>query len=149
MCAKPSSQKFQGKHSEITSKILGVFYEVHNELGYGFSEKVYENAMAIRLRKAGLDVQQQVPIPVLFDGQVVGQYVADLLANDVVLLELKAVRNILPEHEAQLLNYLKATRVEVGLLLNFGPQATFKRKVFDNDRKGTLSWVALAKQKNP
>jgi GxxExxY protein len=148
---RSASQKFQGKHSEATSKIIGVFYAVYNELGYGFSEKVYENAMVIRLRKADLSVQQQVPIPVYFDGQIVGQYVADLLVNKAVLLELKAVRRLLPEHEAQLLNYLKATLIEVGLLLNFGPRAEFKRMVFDNDRKGTLSWAASASehQQNP
>ncbi len=138
---KIARNQFQGKHSDLTKKIIGIFYDVYNELGYGFSEKVYENAIAIRLRKLGLIVKQQVPITVYFDGQVVGAYVADLWVNDVVLLELKAVRKLTPAHEAQLLNYLKATDIEVGLVLNFGPKAEFIRKVLDNVRKGTLSWA--------
>ena len=133
--------KFQGKHSEITDKILKAFYQVHTELGYGFSEKVYENALAILLRNLGLRVEQQVQITVYFQGQIVGEYIADLIIDDVVLLELKAVRKLIDQHSAQLLTYLKSTKLEVGLFLNFGPSAAFKRMVYDNDRKGNLSWI--------
>ena len=130
------------EHTELTRTISGCFYHVYNELGYGFLEKVYENALAISLRKASLTVGQQVPIDVYFEGQIVGRHEADLVVNAVVLLELKAARAIDPKHEAQLLNYLKATRYEVGLLLNFGSdKAELKRKAFSNSRKGSLSWV--------
>lgn len=132
---------FEGKHSQVTELIIGVFYDVYNELGYGFTEKVYENAMVIRLLKRGAKVEQQKPIKVFFDKQVIGEYFADLVINDSVIAELKAVRKLLSEHEAQLLNYLKATRYQVGLLLNFGFKAEFKRKTFDNERKGSLTWI--------
>jgi GxxExxY protein len=132
-------------HVELTQTIIGRFYHVYNELGYGFLEKVYENALAIALRKADLTVGQQVPIDVYFEGQIVGQYEADLVVNDAVILELKVTRSIDPKHEAQLLNYLKATRYEVGLLLNFGfEKAELKRKAFSNSRKGSLSWIRPA-----
>ena len=134
---------FEGKHAELTEKIIGRFYTVHNHLGYGFSEKVYENALALELRKVGLRMEQQKPIEVYYDGQVVGEYFVDILVNEAVILELKAARQRAKEHEAQLLNYLKATMVEVGLLLNFGPKAEFKRMVYDNDRKGSLDWMRL------
>ena len=133
--------KFQGKYAEITDKVLKAFYQVHTELGYGFSEKVYENALVILLQNLSLRVEQQVPITVYFHGQVVGEYIADLIVNAVVLLELKAVRKLIDQHSAQLLSYLKSTELEVGLLLNFGPSAAFKRMVFDNERKGNLSWI--------
>ena len=132
---------FKGKHSDLTGKIIGAFFKVHNTLGYGFSEKVYENALALELQKLGLKVEPQKKILVYYDGQMVGEYFADIVVNGVVIVELKAVRQILERHEAQLLNYLKATRVEVGLLLNFGPKAEHKRKVYDNDRKGSLTWT--------
>jgi len=99
--------------------------------------------MAIELRKLGLDVIQEARIAVYYDGEVVGEYFADLLVAGVVIVELKAVKRLLPEHEAQLLNYLKATPYEVGLLLNFGPRPQIKRKVYDNERKGGLSWVRM------
>ncbi|MCG2769263.1 MAG: GxxExxY protein [Chloroflexota bacterium] len=134
---------FEGKHAELTEKIIGAFYTVHNHLGYGFSEKVYENSLALELRKLGLQVEQQKPIEVYYDGQVVGEYFVDILVNEAVILELKAAHQLAKDHEAQLLNYLKATTVEVGLLLNFGPKAEFKRKVYDNDRKGTLDWMRM------
>ena len=132
---------FVGKHADLTEKIIGAFFTVYNRLGYGFSEKVYENALVLELRKLGLKVEQQKRIMVYYDGQVVGEYLADIVVNGVVIIELKVVRQLLKEHEAQLLNYLKATMIEVGLLLNFGPKAEFKRKVYDNDRKGTLAWI--------
>ena len=128
------------KHSEITDLILKAFYRVYGELGYGFSEKVYENSTAIAGRQLGLEVCQQAPLKVYFDGHLVGEYVVDQLVNNLVIVELKAVRTLAEEHEAQLLNYLKATPYEVGLLLNFGPQPQTKRKVFDNTLKGNLSW---------
>ena len=123
------------KHAELTDKIISAFYTVYNTLGYGFLEKVYESALAIELRKSGLRVTVQYPVIVFYDGHVVGEYFADLLIEEQVLVELKAVRNLNLEHEAQLLNYLNATRFEVGLLLNFGIKPEVKRKVFDNDRK--------------
>jgi GxxExxY protein len=130
------------KHSDITDKILYVFFKkVYHELGYGFLEKVYENAMAIELRRVGLKVEQQVKIAVYYGGQIVGEYFADLLVEDVVIVELKATQRILPEHEAQLLNYLRATPYEVGLLLNFGPKAEFRRKVFENEHKSSMTWI--------
>jgi GxxExxY protein len=132
---------FEGKYANVTEKIIGALFVVYNALGYGFSEKVYENALMLELQKLGLDAEQQKPITVYYDGQAVGEYAADIIVNGVVIVELKAVRQLLKEHEAQLLNYLKATMIEVGLLLNFGPKAMFKRKVYDNDRKGTLVWV--------
>lgn len=134
-------KKFEGKHSEITGKILGAFFQVHKELGYGFSEKVYENALVILLREIGLRVESQVHLHVYFHEQKVGEYIADLIVDNVVLLELKAAEKVVEEHAAQLLNYLKATNIEVGLLLNFGPSAEFRRKVYDNERKGSLSWM--------
>ncbi len=123
------------KHQELTDRIICCFYNVYNKLGYGFLEKVYEKAMLIELGKTGLTAQAQAPIKVNYDGQLVGEYQADLLIENRVIVELKAVRDLTVEHEAQLLNYLKATAVEVGLLLNFGPKAEVKRKVFDNHRK--------------
>ena len=133
--------KFEGKHSELTGKILGAFFQVHKELGYGFKEKVYENALVILLNEMGLKVEPQVDLHVYFHGQMVGEYTADLIVNDVVLLELKAADKIVEDHAAQLLNYLKATNIEIGLVLNFGPTAEFRRKVYDNERKGSLSWL--------
>jgi GxxExxY protein len=133
--------KFEGKHSDLSGKILGCFFQVHKELGYGFSEKVYENALVILLKEIGLKVGQQVRLQVFYHNQAVGEYIADLIINDVVLLELKATEKIVDDYATQLLNYLKATNIEVGLLLNFGPTAEFRRKVYDNERKGSLSWV--------
>ena len=128
------------KHSETTDRILHAFYKVvYPQLGYGFLEKVYENSLVIALTEMGLKVQQQAKINVHFQGQVVGEYFADLLVEDVVIVELKAVSRLLTEHEAQLLNYLRATPYEVGLLLNFGPKPQFIRKAFDNSRK-TSTW---------
>ena len=139
---RPTQQaKFEGKHAEVTGKILRAFFDLHTELGYGFSEKVYENSLAILMQERGLKIQQQMPIHVYFHGKVVGEYIADVLVNDVVVVELKAVSKLNEDHAAQLLNYLKATDYEVGLLLNFGQTAEFRRKVYDNERKGSRSWV--------
>jgi GxxExxY protein len=132
---------FVGKYADITEKIIGAYYKVYNQLGYGFLEKVYENALALELEKIGFKVEHQKKIVVYYDGHVVGDYFADLFVDDVIIVELKALRELSEEHEAQLLNYLKATPIEVGLLLNFGLEPAHKRKVFDNERKGTLSWI--------
>jgi GxxExxY protein len=129
------------KHRAVTDRILQAFYTVYHALGYGFLEKVYENAMAIELGKMGVQVVKQSPITVYYDGQVVGEYYADLVVQGLVIVELKAVQSLAEEHEAQLLNYLKATTYEVGLVLNFGPQPEFKRKVYDNSRKGGMGWM--------
>lgn len=123
------------KQKELTEKIVGIFYKVFNALGYGFLEKVYENAMIIELERERVPVISQAPIKVSYEGKVVGEYFADILIDGKVIVEIKAGKYLAPEHEAQLLNYLKATDVEVGLLLNFGPKPQVKRKVFDNFRK--------------
>lgn len=123
------------KEKELTEKIIGIFYKVFNALGYGFREKVYENAMIIELQRERVPVISQAPIKVSYEGKVVGEYFADMLVDGKVIVEIKAGQSLAPEHEAQLLNYLKATDAEVGLLLNFGPRPQVKRKVFDNIRK--------------
>jgi GxxExxY protein len=129
------------KHTDVTDLILRAFYKVYNEFRYGFLEKVYQSALAIELRKLKLAVVQEARIEVYYDGQVVGEYFADLLVANVVIVEVKAVKRLLPEHEAQLLNYLKATPYEVGLLLNFGPKPEIRRRAFDNSRKGPMRWL--------
>jgi GxxExxY protein len=123
------------KHSHITDLIIKAFFTVYNKLGYGFLEKVYENAMLIELRKLGLNVINQKGIKVYYDEFQVGYYSADLLVEESVIVELKAGELLCEENEAQLVNYLKATNIEVGLLMNFGKTAQFKRKIFDNDYK--------------
>jgi GxxExxY protein len=140
MDKKMENAKVELKHREVTDKILHAFFKiVYPQLGYGFLEKVYENALVFALTSLGLKVEQQVKIAVYFQGNVVGEYFADLLVEDKVIVELKAVSRLLLEHEAQLLNYLRATPYEVGLLLNFGPKPDFRRKAFDNSRK-TITW---------
>jgi len=123
------------KHSELTEKIIGVFFDVYNELGYGFLESTYAEAMVMALMESGLTAVREVPVPVWFHGKKVGQYFADMVVNGSVLLELKAARNLESAHEAQLLHYLRATDIEVGLLLNFGVRPQFRRLLFDNERK--------------
>ena len=130
------------KHADVTDKILHMFFKkVYPKLGYGFLEKVYENALALELRRIGLKVEQQARIEVYYDGVVLGEYFADLLVDGVVIVELKAIQRLGPEDEAQLLNYLRATPYEVGLLLNFGPRPDFRRKAFDNANKPSMTWV--------
>lgn len=119
-------------HGEITEQILGSFYTVYNSLGHGFLEKVYENALKFDLQDAGLAVGQQVPINVMYNGRVAGEYFADLCIENKVIVELKSVEKLMPQHRAQLHNYLKATEYEVGLLLNFGPKPEFERRVHEN-----------------
>jgi len=132
------------KHSDLIEKIIGAFYAVYSALGYGFLEKVYVKALIIELNKRGLSVQDELPIHVYYDGQLVGEYFADIVANQAVILEIKAAKAIATEHEAQLLNYLKATPYEVGLILNFGPKPETKRRSFDNERK---AWFVAQKRK--
>jgi GxxExxY protein len=123
------------KHSDLTDKIIGVFYDVYNELGYGFLESTYAEALGIALTQSGLGVAREVAVPVWFRGTKVGQYFADMVVENAVLLELKTARNLESAHEAQLLHYLCATELEVGLLLNFGLRPQFRRLLFDNARK--------------
>ena len=123
-------------HEKTTDKIIKAFYKVYNKLGYGFLEKIYEKSMIIELEKLGLNVTNQKNIKVYYENIEVGSYFADLLVNNLVIIELKAVKSICEEHEAQLINYLRATKVEVGLLLNFGKKPEFKRKIFSNNKKG-------------
>lgn len=123
------------KHSDLTEQIIGAFFAVYSALGYGFLEKVYVKALMIELKKRGLSARDELPIQVHYDGQLVGEYFADLIVNDLVILEIKAAKAIASEYEAQLLNYLKATPFEVGLILNFGPKPETKRRSFDNSRK--------------
>jgi GxxExxY protein len=120
------------KHSDLTEMIIRAFYKVYNVLGYGFLEKVYENAMLIELRNIGLFVEKQYRIKVFYEEQIVGDYFADLIVEKTVIIELKACECLHEDHEYQLINYLKATEIEVGLLLNFGKKPEFKRKIFSN-----------------
>lgn len=123
------------KHEELTQKNIGIFYDVYNELGYGFLESVYRESMTIAFSECAMRVEQEVPVPVWFRGKRVGEYRADLLVQRCVLLELKSARTLESSHEAQLLHYLRATDMEVGLLLNFGLRPQFRRLLFDNERK--------------
>ena len=123
------------KHKELTENIINIFYRVYNELGYGFLEKVYENAMMIEFKKDDFPAVCQSAIKVFYEGEVIGEYYADILVDNKVIVEIKAAKRLTEENEAQLLNYLKATDIEVGLLLNFGTKPEVKRKAFDNSRK--------------
>jgi GxxExxY protein len=122
-------------HSELTETIIGTFYEVYNELGFGFVESVREAGMCIALRSRGVTVQRQCPVPVWFRGEQIGNFVADMVVNDTVILELKAARALDAAHIAQLLKYLRATPLEIGLLLNFGQRPNVRRLIFSNERK--------------
>jgi GxxExxY protein len=123
------------KYKELTDLIIKAFYKVYSTLGYGFLEKVYLNALIIELAKLNVSAVPQCLLQVIYDGEIVGEYYADLIVENFVIVEIKATKILTIEHEAQLLNYLKATKIEVGLLLNFGPKPEFKRRVFNNDRK--------------
>ena len=118
------------QHKELTGAILGGFYHVYNTLGYGFLEKVYENSLALFLSRKNFQIRQQSPISVHFEGEIVGEYFADLIVNESVIIELKAAESLSKAHETQLLNYLKASEIEVGLLLNFGKKPEHKRVVY-------------------
>ena len=130
-----SKKGFNMKYEDITEKIIKAFYTVYNTLGYGFLEKVYERAMMIELKKLGLNCMNQVQIKVFYANQIIGDYVADIIVENKILVELKAIKHLSKQDEAQLLNYLTATKYEVGLLFNFGKEPEFKRKIFDNEYK--------------
>jgi GxxExxY protein len=124
-----------GKYSLLTERVIGIFYEVYNELGYGFLESVYRESMRVALEQVGLKVAVEVPVPVSFRGHLVGVFRADLVVEGALLIELKACEQLMRQHEAQVLHYLRATTLEVGLLMNFGPAPRFKRVVLDNELK--------------
>jgi len=123
------------KHSELTDLIIAVFYDVYNELGFGFLESVYRNSLRLALLDKGLTVQQEVPVVVFFRGHNVGDFRADLVVNGTILLELKTAEQIVAAHESQVLNYLRSTALELGLILNFGPKPQVRRLLLDNSRK--------------
>jgi GxxExxY protein len=123
------------KHSELTDRVIGVFYEVYNELGFGFLESVYRNSLRIALLERGLTVEQEVPVTVLFHGKNVGDFRGDLVVNGTILLELKTAENIVAAHESQVLNYLRSTAIELGIILNFGPKPQVRRLLLDNSGK--------------
>lgn len=125
-------------HQDLTDRIIRIFYDVYNELGFGFLESIYEDAMVIALRDAGLQTEQQVPVPVWFRGRPLGTFEADLLVNRLVIIELKAVKQLADIHVAQLMHYMRATDIEVGLVMNFGHKPEFKRRVFENSRKSLI-----------
>lgn len=122
-------------HSEITGTIIKAFYKVYNSLGVGFLAKVYENSLVIELEKLGLSCEQQKPIEVFYENRRVGVYYADLLVAGAVIVEIKAIENICEAHEAQLVNYLRASEIEVGLLLNFGKSPQHKKRVLTKNYK--------------
>jgi len=123
------------KHSELTEAIIGIFYDVYNELGYGFLESVYRNSLRLALMDKGFTVDQEVCVSVFFRGQIVGDFRADLVVNGVVLLELKTADAIVAAHELQVINYLRSTSLELGLILNFGSRRQVRRLLLDNIRK--------------
>jgi len=122
------------KHRDLTEKTIRSAYNVYNALGKGFLEKVYENALTIELKEKGINVIQQAPIKILYKNKIVGDYIADLLVEDKVIVELKAIKELAKIHEVQLVNYLAATDIEVGLLLNFGDKFQVKRRIFTNKK---------------
>ena len=128
-------------HENTTKLVLKSFYKVYNTLGFGFLEKVYENALLMELAKTGLECEQQKQIEVNYEGSVVGKYFADIVVNDSLIIELKAAEGLCLEHECQLINYLKATNIEVGLLLNFGRKPEFRRKIFENTYKSSYQVI--------
>jgi len=127
------------KEEELCGKIIKAYYGVFNTLGYGFLEKVYENAMVLELRKLGIHGRRQVPIKVYYYGDRVGDYFADIIVEDLIIIELKAGEALCEEHEAQLINYLRATSIEVGFLFNFGQKPEFRRKIFENSYKKSVN----------
>jgi len=117
-------------YENLTNKIINCFYNVHNDLGFGFLEKVYERALIVELENKGIKFQEQRKIKIFYKNQNIGDYIADLIVDDEVIVEIKAVKNLSKIHEAQLVNYLKATKIKIGLLVNFGEKLEFKRKIF-------------------
>lgn len=126
---------------EITSKVINAYFKVYNTLGYGFLEKVYENALTVELQRSGLFYKKQYPIKVYYEEKEVGFYIADFLIEEKLIIEIKAMESLCEEHEYQLVNYLKATDIEIGLLMNFGKKAEFKRKIFQNTIKKSVQSV--------
>ena len=122
-------------YSELSDNIINCYYKVYNTLGFGFLEKIYQKSLEIELRKSGLIVESQYPIKVYYDNSIVGEYYADLFLESKIIVEIKAIEILVKESELQLINYLKSTNVEVGLLLNFGKKPEVKRRVFTNDKK--------------
>ena len=120
-------------HKELTKKIINGFFNVYNRLGYGFLEKVYERALTIELEKMGLKVSTQHPVKVYYDGKIIAGFFADMVVDDKVIVELKAVKQLTDAHEIQLVNYLKATDIEIGLVLNFGEQPEIRRRIVSNN----------------
>ncbi|MDD2586992.1 MAG: GxxExxY protein [Syntrophomonadaceae bacterium] len=129
-----NADSYNYKYSDLTEKIIGCAYKVYNTLGAGFLEKIYENAMVFELKKQGLKVIQQHPINVYYEGQLMGEYYADLLIEDKVIVELKAISELTKAHETQLVNYLKATGITVGLLINFGDEIKIKRRILSKKK---------------
>jgi GxxExxY protein len=127
------------KHAQITERLIGLFFDVYRELGHGFLESVYEEAFAVALEESGLRFSRQVPLTVWFRGRLVGSFRADAVVEGAVLVELKAARALAPPHEAQLLNYLMATDLTVGIIFNFGPRPKFVRRILEKDRKAYRS----------
>jgi GxxExxY protein len=126
------------QHIELTDRIIGVFYTVYNTLGYGFLEKCYEKALLVEFAAKGLQAQGQVPLAVYYRGETIGNFFADIVVENTVILELKTAIQIAPEHKTQLLNYLRATEIEVGLLFNFGIEPQVVRKAFSNTYKKSI-----------
>jgi GxxExxY protein len=120
---------------KLSNQVIQCYYKVYNTLGYGFLEKVYENALYLELLNNGISCKRQSPIKVFYTEVIVGEYFADIIVEDRIILELKAAESLALEHEYQLINYLKATKIEIGILLNFGREPKFIRKIFTNDRK--------------
>ena len=129
------------EHQATTKKIIKAFYAVYNTLGYGFAEKVYQNAMLVELRRQQTGGVKEHPINVYYRNELVGEFRADLLVENAVVVELKARKELEDGHEAQLLNYLRSSTYEVGLLMNFGPKPEVMRRLYTNDRKGSMSWI--------
>ncbi len=123
------------KHEDLTEKIIGCAYRVYNKMGFGFLESVYEKCLLIELRKSGLEAESQKPITVYYDNEIVGEFKADILVNDMIILELKSVRKVIAAHEVQLVNYLVATGKHVGLLLNFGESGVDVKRKYKNYNK--------------
>ena len=134
-----TENNYKGLHSKKTEKIIECFYKVYNTLGFGFLEKVYQRALIIELKEAGFEIDSELPVKVYYKEYDVGDYRADLLVDKEIFLELKANEKLVQGDENQLINYLKATEIELGLLLNFGKKPEIKRKIFTNDKKINLS----------
>jgi GxxExxY protein len=122
-------------HQELSKEIIGIYYHVYNELGYGFLEKVYQNAFAIELLSRGYKIEKHKKVNVFYKNEIVGEYIPDIVVNNKLIIELKCVEFLVEAHECQLINYLRATECEVGLILNFGKDPEFIRKIFTNNLK--------------